>query len=64
MIKVGRKIKLLNPFLAEDEDEEQEIRIVKRVEDYYPEDKFSARYELKRQNRAFISTGIVRSVSL
>ena len=49
VIKEGRKIKLLNPFLAEDEDEdeEQEIRIVKRVEDYYPEDKFSARYELK-----------------
>ena len=47
VIKEERKIKLLNPFLAEDEDEEQEIRIVKRVEDYYPEDKFSARYELK-----------------
>ena len=47
VIKEGRKIKLLNPFLAEDEDEEQEIRIVKRVEDYYPEEKFSARYELK-----------------
>lgn len=45
--KEGRKTKLLNPFLAEDEDEEQEIRIVKRVEDYYPEDKFSGRYELK-----------------
>ena len=47
MIKEERKTKLLNPFLVEDEDEEQEIRIVKRVEDYYPEDKFSARYELK-----------------
>ena len=47
VIKEERKIKLLNPFLAEDEDEEQEIRIVKRVEDYYPEDKFSARYEIK-----------------
>ena len=47
VIKEERKIKLLNPFFAEDEDEEQEIRIVKRVEDYYPEDKFSARYEIK-----------------
>ena len=53
VIKVGRKIKLLNPFLAEDEDEEQEIRIVKRVEDYYPEDKFSARYELKATKQGF-----------
>ena len=47
VIKEVSIIKLLNPFLAEDEDEEQEIRIVKRVEDYYPEDKFSARYEIK-----------------
>lgn len=47
MIKEERRLKLLNPFLAEDEDEEQEIRIVNRVEDYYPEDKFSARYEIK-----------------
>ena len=47
VIKEVSIIKLLNPFLAEDEEEEQEIRIVKRVEDYYPEDKFSARYELK-----------------
>ena len=30
---------------TEDEDEEDtEIRIVKRVEDYYPENKFTARY--------------------
>ena len=30
---------------TEDEDEEDtEIRIVKRVEDYYPESKFTARY--------------------
>ena len=47
VIKEVSIIKLLNPFLAEDEDEEQEIRIVKRVEDYYPEDKFSARYDIK-----------------
>ena len=34
--------------MDEDEEEDTEIRIVKRVEDYYPESKFTARYNNER----------------
>ena len=34
---------ILFSTVDEDEEEDTEIRIVKRVEDYYPENKFTAR---------------------
>ena len=43
----GTLFHLFVPFflsIVDDDEEEKEIRIVKRVEDYYPEDKFTARY--------------------